>query len=63
MSSATTTAVFPGPSLRAGAIVTAIPVLFLLFDTTIKLAVIQPVVESLHPIRLPLTQGPPHGAG
>lgn len=62
MSSATTTAVFPGPSLRAGAIVTAIPVLFLLFDTTIKLAVIQPVVESFGQIGWPVHLAPTLGA-
>ena len=53
---------FPGPSLRAGAIVTAIPVLFLLFDTTIKLAVIQPVVESFGQIGWPVHLAPTLGA-
>ena len=46
MSSATTAMPLPRAGIRASAIVTAPPVLFLLFDSAIKLAVIQPVVDS-----------------
>jgi hypothetical protein len=46
MSSTTSAMPLPRAGVRAGTIVTALPVLFLLFDSAIKLAVIQPVVES-----------------
>jgi hypothetical protein len=43
---ATQAAALPRTTLRAGAVVTALPVLFLTFDTSIKLAMIQPVADS-----------------
>jgi hypothetical protein len=46
MDPATQTAALPRTTLRAGAVVTALPVLFLTFDTSIKLAMIQPVADS-----------------
>lgn len=46
MSSSISTLPLPRANLRAGALVTALPVLFLLFDSAIKLAGIQPVVDS-----------------
>ena len=54
MHSATHAAALPRANVRAGTIVTALPVLFLLFDTTIKLAVIQPVVESFTALGWPV---------
>ena len=48
-------------SVRAGTLLTALPVLFLLFDSTIKLLVIQPVVDSFRhlgwPVHLAATLG------
>ena len=53
MSSATSALRLPRAGLRAGTIVTALPVLFLLFDSAIKLAVIQPVVDSFSQLGWP----------
>ena len=48
-------------SARAGTLLMALPVLFLLFDSTIKLLVIQPVVDSFRqlgwPVHLAATLG------
>ena len=40
--------------IRAGRILTALPVLFLLFDSTIKLIVIQPAVDSFTQLGWPV---------
>ena len=61
MYSATQNTALPRAGIRAGTIVTALPVLFLLFDSTIKLLVIQPVVDSFTqlgwPVHLAVTVG------
>lgn len=61
MHSATYAAPVSKVRLSAGHIVSAIPVLFLLFDSVIKLMTIDPVVESLgqlgYPVRLSLGIG------
>jgi hypothetical protein len=44
----------PRAYVRAGTIVTAVPVLFLLFDSVIKLVVIQPVVDSFTQLGWPV---------
>ena len=54
MYSATQAGALPQAHVRAGMIVTAPPVLFLLFDTAIKLAVIQPVVDSFTQLGWPV---------
>jgi hypothetical protein len=46
----------------AGRVITAIPVLFLAFDTAIKLLNIQPVIDSLRQLGYPETMGPVIGA-
>ena len=46
MHPATYAAPLPRPKLSAGSVLTALPVLFLAFDSVIKLVVIQPVVDS-----------------
>ena len=43
-----------GPMPRTGAVVTAVPVLFLLFDSVIKLVAIRPVVESFTALGWPV---------
>ena len=40
--------------IRAGRVLTALPVLFLLFDSAIKLIVIQPVVDSFSQLGWPV---------
>lgn len=54
MSSATYASALPRPNVRAGAIVTALPVLFLLFDSAIKLARIQPVLDAFAQLGWPI---------
>ena len=44
----------PRARVGAGTAVSALPVLFLLFDGTIKLAVIQPVVDSMQQLGWPV---------
>lgn len=46
MHAATLAAALPRRTPRLGVIISALPVLFLLFDTIIKLVMIQPVVDS-----------------
>ena len=41
-------------AVRAGTLLTALPVLFLVFDIAIKLAVIQPVVDSFDQLGWPV---------
>ena len=53
MSSAAYAASLPKARLSAGLVVSAIPVLFLLFDTVIKLLVLDPVVESFSQLGYP----------
>jgi hypothetical protein len=55
MHSATYAAPVSKARLSAGHIVSAIPVLFLLFDSAIKLAVIDPVVESFGQLGYPVS--------
>jgi hypothetical protein len=55
MHSATYAAPVSKARLSAGHIVSAIPVLFLLFDSAIKLTVIDPVVESLGQLGYPVS--------
>jgi DoxX-like family len=55
MHSATYAAPISKARLSAGHIVSAIPVLFLLFDSAIKLTVIDPVVESLGQLGYPVS--------
>ena len=62
MPSATHAAAHPRAGVRAGTIVTALPVLFLLFDTTIKLVMIQPVVDSFTQLGWPVHLAPAVGA-
>jgi DoxX-like family len=63
MQSATLTAARPKTKtqVRVGLVISAIPVLFLLFDSVIKLAVIEPVVVSMtqlgYPVSLAVTLG------
>jgi hypothetical protein len=54
MSSTAYAAPVPRARIPAGAIVSALPVLFLLFDSAIKLAVIQPVVDSMDQLGWPV---------
>jgi hypothetical protein len=52
----------PRPNLRAGTMLTALPVLFLVFDSVIKLVVIQPVVDSMTQLGWPVDLAPVIGA-
>jgi hypothetical protein len=54
MHTATYAAPLPRPNVRAGTVLTALPVLFLVFDSVIKLAVIQPVVDSFTQLGWPV---------
>ena len=54
MHSATLATALPRRTPRLGMIVSAVPVLFLLFDTVIKLATIQPVVDSFTQLGWPV---------
>jgi hypothetical protein len=54
MHSATLAATLPRRTPRLGVIVSALPVLFLLFDTVIKLVMIQPVVDSFTQLGWPV---------
>ena len=49
------------PVARAGTFVSALPVLFLLFDSAIKLIVIQPVVDSFTQLGWPVELSIPIG--
>jgi DoxX-like family len=54
MHTTTYAAPLPHPNVRAGTALTALPVLFLVFDSVIKLAVIQPVVDSFTQLGWPV---------
>ena len=54
MHTATHAAPLPRPNVRAGTVLTALPVFFLVFDSVIKLAVIQPVVDSFTQLGWPV---------
>ena len=54
MHAATYAAPLPRPNLRAGIILTLLPVLFLAFDSVIKLVAIQPVVDSFTQLGWPV---------
>jgi hypothetical protein len=61
MSSATAAAL-PQSTGRAGTLLSALPVLFLLFDSAIKLAVIQPVADTFGQLGWPVPLAPVLGA-
>jgi hypothetical protein len=54
MRSATLAAASPQAKPRIGVVLSALPVLFLLFDTVIKLVTIQPVVDSFNQLGWPV---------
>ena len=54
MHSASYATAVPRATVRAGAIITALPVLFLLFDSAIKLARIQPVLDAFGQLGWPV---------
>lgn len=54
MYSATYATAVPRANVRAGAIITALPVLFLLFDSAIKLARIQPALDAFGQLGWPV---------
>jgi hypothetical protein len=58
MHSATYAAQVSKARLSAGHIVSAIPVLFLLFDSVIKFTAMEPVVESFRQLGYPVSLGP-----
>ena len=61
MYSATHAPAVARPLVRGGTLVSALPVLFLLFDSTIKLVVIQPVVDSFTQLGWPVGLAIPIG--
>ncbi len=62
MTSTVASPTLPLARTRAGTVLSALPVLFLLFDSAIKLVVVQPVVDSFAQLGWPVHLAPVLGA-